>query len=180
MTTPMPDLDELEALAKAVAQSATCFICREPIKDGDMVLDDVSGGVGHRDCYGNDRDGFVKDIDTGEPLGPNDPLPTGYRWSAALGAEPVALKPVGYLRRSALTMLEEGTYAVVYAHEDYQTSIPVYLEPPLPTPAISDEAVATAKREIGHFLSDRASGYVNGISKQHLRNWLAALEAGKV
>jgi hypothetical protein len=49
-----------------------------------------------------------------------------------------------------------------------------------PSPVISDEAVATAKREIGHFLSDRASGYVNGISKQHLRNWLAALEAGKV
>lgn len=62
--------DEIEA----------CFICAIPFKAGDMVLDDVCGGTGHRDCFGDDRQGFVRSLDTGEPLKPGDPLPTGYVW----------------------------------------------------------------------------------------------------
>ena len=58
-----------------------CFICDRPIYDGDMALNDVSGDIGHRDCFGDEREGFVRDIDTGEALGPDDPLPTGYRWN---------------------------------------------------------------------------------------------------
>jgi len=57
-----------------------CFICSIPFKAGDMVLNDVSGGTGHRDCFGDDRQGFVRSLDTGEPLRPDDPLPTGYVW----------------------------------------------------------------------------------------------------
>ncbi len=59
-----------------------CFICLKPFVEGDMVLPDVTEGLGHRECFGNTRDGFVKDIDTGEPLGPDDPLPTGFPWTA--------------------------------------------------------------------------------------------------
>lgn len=44
---------------------------------------------------------------------------------------------------------------------------------PQPSPIVDE--VAEARREISHFLSDPASGYVNGISKQHLSRWLAAL-----
>lgn len=33
----------------------------------------------------------------------------------------------------------------------------------------------SAIREIDHFLSEEASGFVNGISKTHLRHWRAAI-----
>ena len=49
-------------------------------KKGDMVLSDMSGERGHVTCFGTDRSGFVRDIDTGEPLRPDDPLPTGELW----------------------------------------------------------------------------------------------------
>ncbi len=64
-------------------EAERCFICDIEFKPGDRVLDDVSGGVGHRACYGDDRESFVKDLDTEEPLGPNDPLPTGRVWEPA-------------------------------------------------------------------------------------------------
>lgn len=72
-----------DTLREAVADddTPTCFICLQPFKAGDMVLPDMSGEVGHLTCFGTDREGFVKDLDTGEPLGPDDPLPNGYRWS---------------------------------------------------------------------------------------------------
>lgn len=57
-----------------------CFICLVPFKRGDMVLNDISGGRAHRSCYGDDREGFVKDLDTGEPLGRDEPLPKGYHY----------------------------------------------------------------------------------------------------
>jgi hypothetical protein len=65
-----------------------CFICSKPLYDGDMVLGDVSGETGHRDCYGDDRESFVRDIDTGEPLRPDDHLPNGYRWTSDTAAPP--------------------------------------------------------------------------------------------
>ena len=55
-----------------------CFICGKPFKAGELVLHDVTEGLGHRACFGDDREGYVKDVDTGEPLGPDDPIPTGF------------------------------------------------------------------------------------------------------
>lgn len=57
-----------------------CFICDEPFKPGDMVLPDVTEGLGHADCFGPDRDGYVTDVETGEPLRDDEPIPTGYPW----------------------------------------------------------------------------------------------------
>lgn len=57
-----------------------CFVCLVPFKMGDMVLQDVSGGTLHTVCCGPERESYVKDVDTGEPLGPNDTTPTGYAW----------------------------------------------------------------------------------------------------
>lgn len=57
----------------------TCFICKVPFKTGDMVLPDVTEGLGHTDCFGPGREGYV-DLDTGEPIGPDDPIPTGFAW----------------------------------------------------------------------------------------------------
>jgi len=55
-----------------------CFICDQPFKSGEMVLPDVEEGLGHRLCFGEDRAGYVKDVGTGEPLSPDDPIPTGF------------------------------------------------------------------------------------------------------
>ncbi|ADK99415.1 hypothetical protein [Brevundimonas subvibrioides] len=64
-----------------VIEGATyCLACDEVLKDDDIVMDDVSGDVLHVACCGPERDSYVKDIGTGEPLGPDDPIPTGYRW----------------------------------------------------------------------------------------------------
>lgn len=59
---------------------ARCFICGEPFKPGDMVLPDINEGLGHRACFGDDREGFVN-LNTGDPIGPDEPLPTGWPYS---------------------------------------------------------------------------------------------------
>ena len=59
-----------------------CFICGQPFQPDEMVLMDITEGLGHRACYGDDRDAFVRDLDTGEPLGPDEPLPTGFPYKA--------------------------------------------------------------------------------------------------
>ena len=56
-----------------------CVACGEPFKAGDMVLDEVNGGEAHVACCGTDRDGYVN-LDTGEQIGPDEPIPTGYPW----------------------------------------------------------------------------------------------------
>lgn len=61
-----------------------CFICAVPFKLGDRVLPDVSGECGHAACYGPDRESYVKDLETGEPLGPDDPIPAGHLWEPDL------------------------------------------------------------------------------------------------
>lgn len=60
-----------------------CFICDEFFRKGDLVLPDYDGGLGHRACFGDDRQGYVKDMDAGERLGPDDPLPTGEPYDPA-------------------------------------------------------------------------------------------------
>lgn len=68
-----------------------CFICSEPFKVGDIVLDDLCGETGHLDCFGEDREGFVRDLDTAEPLRPEDPLPKGYAWQEEPPPEPLKM-----------------------------------------------------------------------------------------
>jgi hypothetical protein len=53
-----------------------CFICEQPFKAGELVLQDVTEGLGHRACFGEDRDGYVN-LETGEPIGPDEPIPAG-------------------------------------------------------------------------------------------------------
>ena len=54
-----------------------CGICDKPLIEGQMVLIDVEIGEVHANCCGPERDSYVKNIETGEPLGPNDPIPAG-------------------------------------------------------------------------------------------------------
>ncbi|MCL8385811.1 hypothetical protein [Xanthobacter aminoxidans] len=77
--------------AEAQGETLKCFICREPILKGQMVLPDINEGLGHRECFGNDRDGFCN-LETGEPLGPDDPLPAGepYEPDEVFASLPVA------------------------------------------------------------------------------------------
>lgn len=64
-----------------------CFICEQPFKAGEMVLQDVTEGLGHRSCFGEDREGYVH-LDTGNPLADGDPLPTGFPYDPAELADP--------------------------------------------------------------------------------------------
>lgn len=59
-----------------------CFICNQPFKDGELVLPDVTEGLGHRACFGEDRDAYVSNPDTGAPLEPNEPIPAGEPYKA--------------------------------------------------------------------------------------------------
>lgn len=59
-----------------------CFICGQSFQPDEMVLMDITEGLGHRACYGDDREAFVRDLDTGEPLGPDEPLPAGFPYKA--------------------------------------------------------------------------------------------------
>lgn len=54
-----------------------CGICDKPLIEGQMVMTDVELGEVHATCCGPERDSYVKNIETGEPLGPNDPIPAG-------------------------------------------------------------------------------------------------------
>lgn len=71
MTTPdkKPDLLSEE----------TCLACLAPFAPDDMVLPDSSGGLIHVGCGGPEREGYVN-LDTGDPIGPDEPIPTGVRY----------------------------------------------------------------------------------------------------
>lgn len=61
------------------AKIERCIACEEPLKSGDLVLPDYSGGVIHSACCGPERESYV-DPSTGTPLSPGEPLPKPYRW----------------------------------------------------------------------------------------------------
>jgi hypothetical protein len=56
-----------------------CMACAKPLKNGERVMFDVGGEYLHTDCCGPERESYVNAND--EPLGPNDPIPTGFIWS---------------------------------------------------------------------------------------------------
>ncbi len=56
-----------------------CIACDVPLKDGDRVFSDVSGGSLHEGCCGPEPESYVGE--DGEPLKPGDPIPKPYIWS---------------------------------------------------------------------------------------------------
>lgn len=59
-----------------------CIACAQPIKPGDFVFNDVSGDLIHAACAGPERESFVRDLDTAEPLRKNDPKPRPWKWTS--------------------------------------------------------------------------------------------------
>lgn len=57
-----------------------CLACGRPLRLGQLYYPDVSGDYLHAKCIGPERESFVKDIETGEPLGPDDPIPGPLTW----------------------------------------------------------------------------------------------------
>lgn len=55
-----------------------CIACDVPFVFGDKVLNDSSGGLIHAACCGPERESYVNA--NGDPLGPDDPIPTGWAW----------------------------------------------------------------------------------------------------
>ncbi|MBI1690482.1 MazG-like family protein [Methylorubrum sp. DB1722] len=53
-----------------------CIACDRPLRAGERVLSDASGGTIHATCCGPERESYTG-ADS-EPLGPNDPIPQGY------------------------------------------------------------------------------------------------------
>jgi hypothetical protein len=62
-----------------------CEICDEPLIAGQRVMQDVELGTVHANCCGPEREAYVKDVDTDEPLGPHDPIPQGYVYEPEQG-----------------------------------------------------------------------------------------------
>jgi len=94
---------------EAQGEALKCFICREPILKGQMVLPDYTEGLGHRECFGNDRDGFCN-LETGEPLVPDEPLPPGepYEPEATPVTPPAESGAVKRLRAGWMLMNDNG------------------------------------------------------------------------
>lgn len=67
---PLPLVEEPEACE-----------CGEAFKEGDLVIHSVDGGYLHADCCGPERESYVN-LETGEPIGPDDPIPTPFPWTA--------------------------------------------------------------------------------------------------
>lgn len=56
---------------------ASCIACAKPMLPGQGYFPDESGGAVHAACLGPERECYTLD---GEPLGPDDPIPTPYIW----------------------------------------------------------------------------------------------------
>ena len=57
-----------------------CEICNEPLKDDDLCLFDINLGTVHAGCCGPERETYVN-LETGEPLGDDEPLPVPFPFS---------------------------------------------------------------------------------------------------
>lgn len=57
-----------------------CIACAELMLIGQAYFLDVGGGVIHADCCGPERESYAH-LD-GEPLEPDEPIPTPLIWSA--------------------------------------------------------------------------------------------------
>jgi hypothetical protein len=59
-------------------EASRCIACDELLKVGELVLPDESGGLIHASCCGPERVSYTNG--NGDPLGPDDPIPTGWAW----------------------------------------------------------------------------------------------------
>ena len=84
-----------------------CFACEEPLLPGQLVLQDAEEGLMHRACCGPERDAFCN-LETGEPLGPDEPLPEGFPYAPATRKAPDAETR---LRELALAAAHQATEA---------------------------------------------------------------------
>ncbi len=74
-----------EHLAEDIARAAlsedeACPICGIAFQADDDCLHDFDLGIVHASCCGPERENYVN-LDTGESLGPDDPLPTPFKYS---------------------------------------------------------------------------------------------------
>lgn len=80
-----PALDPVTPLAPVNPdEPEACIACNEDLVADDMVLIDESGGYIHTSCCGPEREGYTNN---GEPLRPNDPIPTGTRYGDLLALD---------------------------------------------------------------------------------------------
>ena len=56
-----------------------CIACSAVLQQGDLVLFELDGGYIHAKCCGPERESYYGP--DGGPIGPNDPLPTPFRWT---------------------------------------------------------------------------------------------------
>ncbi|MDH7785068.1 hypothetical protein QBD01_001068 [Ochrobactrum sp. 19YEA23] len=82
---PKSDLDAKyrAMLAAAPSYSAVdeeafiCIACSKVVQEGELVFHEYGeGGLIHAECLGSDRESYCSD--DGQPLGPDDPLPTPF------------------------------------------------------------------------------------------------------
>lgn len=58
-----------------------CIACGRPLKAGDLVYSDASGGHIHADCCGPERESYTGA--DGEPLKRCEPIPKPWKWTGA-------------------------------------------------------------------------------------------------
>lgn len=88
-----------------------CFACGEPLLPGQLVLQDVEEGLMHRACCGPEREAFCN-LATGEPLGPDEPLPEGFPYAPATTKAPDAETRLRELE-AELVETKEAAFLVV-------------------------------------------------------------------
>lgn len=74
-----PAADTMAFLGEDANEEAErCIACNVAFVDDDLVHTDEGGGFIHASCCGPERESYVKA--GGEPLSPEDPIPTPFRW----------------------------------------------------------------------------------------------------
>lgn len=114
-----------------------CEVCNKPLIAGQRVMQDVELGTVHAACCGPEREAYVKDVETGEPLGPNDPIPHGYVYegedpagqSTGLGADAAAWK-----ERLERAFYDAGGFYGQMVEYAARTALPVVLAAIKPAP----------------------------------------------
>ncbi len=84
-----------------------CCICNKPILKGQMVLPDYTEGLGHRACFGDAREGFCN-LETGEPLGPDEPIPDGEPYEPKGSGAPTAVGGEVERRRAGWMLIDDN------------------------------------------------------------------------